>query len=138
MVMMIIILSILSNTLFSLGYIMLLCCVMYLSKLFYDVNQARQILLPLLRKFVIPYMLFEILIQLLYQLPTINRYFKDDNRYEAIKQIPRVLGLEQYYVLNLGEDFLPEIQEKHDLKSLGQLWCKAFAYFFISLQIQII
>jgi len=41
MVMMIIILSILSNTLFSLGYIMLLCCVMFLSKLFYDVESAR-------------------------------------------------------------------------------------------------
>jgi len=62
MVMMIMILSILSNTLFSLGYILLLCSVMYLSKLFYDVESARTILLPLLKKFVIPYMLFEIIL----------------------------------------------------------------------------
>ena len=62
MVMMIMILSILSNTLFSLGYILLLCSVMYLSKLFYDVESARTILLPLLKKFVVPYMLFEIIL----------------------------------------------------------------------------
>jgi hypothetical protein len=66
MVMMIMILSILSNTLFSLGYIMLVCCVMFLSKLFYDVESARRNLLPLLQKLVIPYMLVEILIQLLF------------------------------------------------------------------------
>jgi hypothetical protein len=72
MIMMIMILSILSNTLFSLGYILLLCSVMYLSKLFYDVESARTILLPLLKKFVIPYMLFEIILQLVYQIPVVN------------------------------------------------------------------
>ena len=72
MVMLIMILSILSNTLFSLGYILLLCSIMYLSKLFYDVESARSILLPLLKKFVIPYMLFEIILQLIFQIPVIN------------------------------------------------------------------
>ena len=41
---------------------MLLCCVMFMSNLFYDVESSREILLPLLKKFVIPYMLIEILI----------------------------------------------------------------------------
>jgi hypothetical protein len=75
MVVMIIILSILSNTLFSLGYIMLLCSLMFLSKLFYDVESARTNLLPLLQKLAIPYMLVEILMQLMFQIPAVFKIF---------------------------------------------------------------
>ena len=131
MVMMIMILSILSNTLFSLGYILLLSCVMFFSKLFYDVDSARTTLLPLLKKFVIPYMHFEIMLQLIYQIPVINQAF-DSEDHQLLKLIPKVLGVEKYYNLRL-DDNIPTLTEETDFKSLGQLWCKAVAYFFISL-----
>lgn len=62
MVVMIIILSILNKTIFSLLYILLLSYLAFSSALFLNVEKARKSLLPLLRNVVIPFMLFEIFV----------------------------------------------------------------------------
>ena len=65
----VVILSIMSNTLFSLGYIIVLCLIMYENDRFLSVEKARKSLVPLFRNFVMPYMILEMFCQLLYQLP---------------------------------------------------------------------
>ena len=51
---------------FSLGYIIVLCLMMYSNKLFLKISEARTKLLPILRNFVLPYMIFEMLISMVY------------------------------------------------------------------------
>ena len=65
----ILILSIMSNTLFSLGYIIVLCVMMYSNKMFINVQDARKVLNPILKNFVLNYMILEMLMQLVYQVP---------------------------------------------------------------------
>ena len=94
MIMMIVILSIMSNTVFSLGYILVLCAIMFLSSLFYKVESARLYLLPLLQNFVTPYMLVEILVQMLYQMPLYA--FEGSNSTgtaDIVSKIPNIIGV---------------------------------------------
>ena len=57
----VIILVVMSNSLFSLGYIILVCILMFANKLFLDVDKARNTLLPILRMIVLPYIILEML-----------------------------------------------------------------------------
>ena len=65
----VIILSIMSNTLFSLGYILVLYVLMFKTRLFLNVEDARKTLNPILNRFVLPYMIFELMCNLAYSLP---------------------------------------------------------------------
>ena len=46
-------------------------------------------------------MLFEILLQLVYQIPAINNFFVSEDN-EILNMIPKVLGFEKYYTLGLS------------------------------------
>jgi len=63
-------------------------------------------------------MLFEILLQLVFQVPVINIFFNNDNK-EILKMIPKVLGVEKYYSLEFNENKIPTLTEVTDFKSLG-------------------
>jgi hypothetical protein len=56
---------------------------------------------------------------------------------DIINQIPSIIGVEKYYEISISENVI-SMKKDSDLKSLGQLWCKALVYFFIAIQIQII
>ena len=139
MVMMIVILSIMSNTVFSLGYIIVLCAIMFLSSLFYKVESARLYLLPLLQSFVTPYVLVEILAQMIYQMPLekFNNSSSGGGTSDIVAKIPSIIGVEKYYEVSYLNK-APTLTIDTDTKSLGQLWCKALVYFLIALQIEII
>lgn len=62
MVMMILILAIMANTIFSFIYIIVLCVLMYFSEIFLDVQKARDLLMPKLKLVLIPLMLVEVLL----------------------------------------------------------------------------
>ena len=119
----ILILSIMSSTLFSLGYILALCYLMLNMKKFLEVDKAREGLLPLFMYFFVPYMMFELFMILLYQVPVPLFALEDFTR------IAKVLGVEKYYIIdaNLLDSYVSSDA------SLSQLWCKAFAFFLISL-----
>jgi hypothetical protein len=63
---MILIISVMSKSLFSLGYIIILCILMYSNQLFLQVDKARKILRPIMSKILIPYMIIEIAFVLVY------------------------------------------------------------------------
>lgn len=62
MIAMILILSIMSNTLFSLGYVIMFCIIMMSNSLFLDTHNAKTKLLPRLKHWLVPYMLIELLL----------------------------------------------------------------------------
>ena len=101
---MILILSVMSNSLFSLGYIIVLCVMMYSNQLFLDVKKARTVLSPIMRKFVIPYMIIEMGIVLIYQIPieAFDPNQKDKNRFLEI--FPKIMGLRKYYTVRIVSD----------------------------------
>ena len=94
----VLILSLLSNTLFSLGYIVVLCVIMYNSQLTLDVHASRTTLKPILEKFVLPYMIFEISTHLIYALP-IDLFDPDQPHDTFMTLLPNLLGLNKYYTI---------------------------------------
>ena len=58
------------------------------------------------------------------------------NDNDLINKIPSIIGVEKYYEVNINGG-KPQM-DQDSLKSLGQLWCKAFVYFLIAIQIEII
>jgi hypothetical protein len=132
----VVILSIMSNTLFSLGYIIVLCLIMYENDRFLSVRKARESLVPLFRNFVMPYMIFEMFCQLIYQLP-IDAFNPNLEHNWVAQYLPQILGLHKYYSINTTDQAEPVLEEGAD-QGVLQLWCKALVYFLISIQIQII
>ena len=65
----ILLLSILSNTLFSLGLIFVVCVLMFNNNLFLDYTRARKKLIPILRDFILSFLLIEIIVNFVYQIP---------------------------------------------------------------------
>ena len=57
------------------------------------------------------------------------------NDNDLINKIPSIIGVEKYYEVNINGG-KPQM-DQDSLKSLGQLWCKAFVYFLIAIQIEI-
>ena len=96
MVSMIMILSIMSNTLFSLGYIFMLSNIMFKSNLFLDVISAREELLPILKSWVAPYIFFEMTIQMVYQLPLqiFDTSEATGTTLNFWKRMPEILGVQ--------------------------------------------
>lgn len=96
MVVMIIILSIMANTIFSLIYIILLSLLVFYNSFFLNIKKARKYLRPLLSKVVIPFMIFELSIQFLYQIPIMSL---EDNL--TFNSIAHILGLENYFTVKM-------------------------------------
>lgn len=132
----VVILSIMSSTLFSLGYVIVVCLMMYASELFLSVEDARTKLVPFLKNFCLPYMIFEISVQLAFQMP-IAAFDPLLEHGWALGHLPTVLGLQKYFTVMVLPDGTPVLVSEGQ-NSLIQLWLKALVYFFISVQIQII
>lgn len=69
MVIMIILLAVYSDTIFSFVLIIILCAMMYSSNTFLNVQQARSHLVSIINKYLIPLILFEIVLSMIYQMP---------------------------------------------------------------------
>ena len=82
-----------SNTLFSLGYVLMFCIIMMSNSLFLDTFKAKSKLLPRLKFWLVPYMLVELLLQFLYQMP-----FEYS---ESLKNAADIIGLKLYYSLTI-------------------------------------
>lgn len=66
MVMAVLSFSIISNTLFSLGLIFIICVLMFYNSLFLDYSSARKKLIPILRDFILFFILVEIIVNFVY------------------------------------------------------------------------
>ena len=106
----ILILSIMSNTLISLGYIIVLCVMMYSNKMFINVKDARKVLNPILKNFVLNYMILEMLMQLVYQVP-LTMFQSAGDSVDA--EVPSIIGILKYYKVNIsgGNPTLDYIQQ---------------------------
>lgn len=102
----VIILSIMSNTLFSLGYVVVLCLLMYQNQLFLNVSDAKTKLVPFLQNLLLPYMIVEMTVQLAYQLP-IDAFDPNEDHNWPLKYLPTVLGLHKYYVVKTQDSDVP-------------------------------
>ena len=69
MVIMVLLLSIMTNTLVSLPYITSMCALVFFNDLFYNIEKSRTILKPFLQYFLMLYALLEIFTQLVFQIP---------------------------------------------------------------------
>lgn len=70
MVVMIIQLSILSDTVVVLPYLVSMIALIFMNDVFYDLKRAREQLLPLLERVLIPYAMLTVLTQLCFQTPS--------------------------------------------------------------------
>lgn len=131
----VIILSIMSNTLFSLGYIIVLSIMMFKNRLFLNVHDARNTLAPILKKYVLPYMIFEMLCSVAYNIP-FDLFNPELPHSKIVQHLPSILGLVKYYKVDATSTDIPFISRNES--HIFSLWCKALVYFFISIQIQII
>ena len=125
-------LAVLSNTFFSLIFISILSWLMYQNSYFLDVKRAKRNLLPLIKYFLMPSILFEVFLHFLYQLPL------DYTQMPTLLQLTEVLGIVKYWDIGyLGDKVLNKTnwgsQSGISLK-IFQIMCKAFIYFFLYLQ----
>jgi hypothetical protein len=112
MVSLVLLLSILSNTLFSTAFIMVLFYLMFVNRFFLNIEQARKQLRPLIKNFLIPFILIEILLHFIYQIPA------------------------EYWEITVQENKI--IYRKYNFDKVFQLMCKGFIFFLLNLQAQII
>lgn len=105
----VLILAIMSSTLFSLGYIVVLCIIMHNSQLSLSVEASRKTLKPIFQKFVMPYMIVEIFCHLAYSIP-IDAFDPTIQHGIVLTQLPTILGLHKYYSIYLNNDGIPNLE----------------------------
>ena len=125
--------SIFNKSLLSFGYIIFVMFLIEDSKYFFKEWASKERLLFILEYMLLPYLLFDILLQLIYQMP-----FKEfsDNK----QSWSNVIGFGRVWAINpstlsLGQEVQPS---EHLNVSLAILMLKGVTFFFISLYIQLI
>jgi hypothetical protein len=66
MIGMFLLLAIMSNTLFSLGFIIIVSGIMFMNDMFLNIKIAKKKLYPTLMRLIIPYILLELLLTFIY------------------------------------------------------------------------
>ena len=124
--------SIFNKSLLSFGYIIFVMFLIEDSKYFFKNWQSKERLLFILENMLLPYLLFDILLQLIYQMP-----FK---AFENNETLGNIIGFKRVWtvspsILQLGEEIHPY---EHLNVNLSILMVKGLTFFFISLYIQLI
>ena len=123
----VLLLSILSNTMFSLGLIFIVCVLMFYNSLFLDYTSARKKLVPILRDFILSFLLIEIIVNFIYQIPL--SYF--DN--SLSQYIAQILGVYKIWSITVIDNQFNYRFYKE--KKVIQLAFKAMIYLIVNLQI---
>ena len=105
---------------------------MFSNQLFLNVEKAKKYLAPILRYLVLPFMISEMLLILVYQSP------KED---DSDSIVPKIFSLEKYFLIGIKKDkfdrYYPYIVDNTKLNNVSLIF-KALVYMCISIQIQII
>ena len=130
-------LAIVSNTIFSLAFIMFLSFAMLNHRLFLDINVARFNLTPIIRNIMMPFALFEILLHVVYQIP-VDQFQKSHYGLTA-QQIIEIFGLTKYWQMYFdASSNTLQFEDGYKKEEVVRLCCKAVIYFILSLQVQIL
>ena len=124
----VLVLSVLTNSLFSLGYIILACFLTYKNKHFLKPDKARKKLVPIFEKVILRYMIFEILIHLVFQIPIDAFEYSDTDS----NLFPKILGLYKHYKMVPVENGVSTV-ELNVYRTITHLLPKALVYFLISM-----
>lgn len=136
----VLILAILSQTVFSLAYITFLSYAMLKYRLFLEVNKARFVLRPIIKNIMMPLVLFEIAMHILYQAPFIDPTEAIVSGGSLIHQLIIMFDLKKYYIVFITNDkyiYFDEKADERNIQDLIRLCFKAAIFFFLSLQEQI-
>lgn len=131
---MVFILAVMSNTLFSLGVIGVFCILMFQNKLFLDVQSAKKILKPVLNDFVVPFIMIEILLHFIYQIP-LEIFTKE--RLDDTYHIAEYLGIYKYWEIIIVVNGRREYRF-YKYTKVVQLACKALIVHIVKIQVKII
>ena len=124
--------SVFNKSLLSFGYIIFVMFMIEDSKYFFQNWKSKERLLFMLERMLLPYLLFDILLTLLYQAPF--RFFEVEHWWSHVIGFGRVWHIEPS-VLTLGQEEIP--QETLSL-NLTMLMLKGVTFFAMSIYIQII
>ena len=129
----ILLLAVVSNTLFSLGVLAIACFLVYENRLFLDTQSARKKVNPLLRDYLLPFLLLEIGFHFVFQVPL--KIFSKEFRPQTY-HLAEILGIHKIWeIAFVGKTFT---YRTYSSTKVLQLSCKALVYLLVSLQIHII
>ena len=130
-------LSVLSNTIFSIGIILFFSFLMYNHHLFFKIEHARRALLPIFQYLILPLIMLEVFLNFVIQLPF--EIFNEQNK-DQMLHIPQILGLYKYW--RIIEDSKSANQYKYindyNKERAIQLILKVIMICIINIQSQII
>lgn len=126
-------LAIASNTIFSLAFITFLSYAMLRYQLFLEVNLARFVLRPIIQNIMMPLVLLEILLHILYQMPI--EELKRGSMSTAMRHVITLFGLEKGWVVYVDtqENTIKFNENGYNVNEMMRLCCKALIFFFLSI-----
>ena len=124
--------SIFNKSLLSFGYIFFVMFLIEDSKYFFKKWESKKRLLFILQRLLLPYLLFDIFIQLLYQMPV--DFLTMDPKWDKVIGFTNVWTINPS-ILSLGDTVYPKETLNVDLSIL---LLKGLTFFFISLYIQLV
>lgn len=124
----VLLLAAVSNTLFSLGVLGIACYLVYQNRLFLDTQSARKKVSPILRDYLLPFLLLEIGIHFAFQVPL--RIFSKEFRPQTY-HLAEILGIHKIWdIAFVGKTFT---YRTYSGTKVLQLSCKALVYLLVSL-----
>ena len=129
----VLILAIISQTIFSLAYITFLSYAMLKYRLFLEVNQARFVLKPIIQNIMMPLVLFEVAMHIFVQAPFFP--LEDAKVYSLVtRQLIYLFDLEKYFTVFFSDGIIKFEENNLERQNQTRLCCKAAIFFFLSLQ----